>query len=240
MSGDPSERKNKRTIVVENVEHGTVRIAVVGSAYLVSTGSESTRDLATHDIGEVWLSNFVPDADEDRAAYSAKHCTDTGSLHINSTGCDGLCHDLNCFEPADFFQHWRGVDGKDRCIPLCKWHSHDLNFFVGRAVLWALQYGVVADLRFWTQEDPLPGGLPRCDYGYYAPDSDGDSVRARCTFPATKRVKITEHKGQKVLTYEAKLCTRCAAKLQADAQTIEIMGDIAISPILAPPVITTT
>jgi hypothetical protein len=36
-------------------------------------------------------------------------------------------------------------------------------------------------------------------------------------------VKVTEHKGNEVSTYEAKVCTRCAAAPLADGRTIEIM-----------------
>jgi hypothetical protein len=86
-----------------------------------------------------------------------------------------------------------------------------MTHYVGRAVLWALHYGVVEDLRFWTQQDALPGGLPRCDYGYYAADSDGDSARARCTNEATTKVRVTELRpGGGV--YEAKLCDACAER----------------------------
>ena len=134
MSQDLSKQKNKRTITIEDVENG-VRVTVVDPPYLVSTVGESTRNLATADIGGVWLSDFAPDTGEDRAAYSAKHCTDTGSLHGSSTECDGLCHDLNCSEPADFFQHWKSVDGKEQCIPLCKRHGRGMTHYVGRAVL---------------------------------------------------------------------------------------------------------
>jgi hypothetical protein len=211
MSADQSRRKDKRSITIEGLDSGAVRITVEGSPCLVSIGADSTRNLSTHDIGEVWLSKFAPDKGEDRAAYSAKYCTDTGSLHTRSVECDGLCHDLNCLEPADFLQHWSGVDGKEPCIPLCKWHAHDLNYYVGRAVLWALHYGVVEDLRFWKQQDPLPSGLPRCDCGYYAIDSDGGSERARCTNEATTKVRVTELRpGGEV--YEGKLCDACAAR----------------------------
>jgi hypothetical protein len=210
MSEDLNKQKNKRTIIVENIRNG-VRITVVGAPYLVATGAENTRNLSTDDIGEVWLSNFAPGTGEDRAAYSTKHCTDTGSLHGSSTECDGMCHDLNCAEPADFFQHWKSVDGDERCIPPCKYHGRDMAHYVGRAVLWALHYGVVEDLRFWTQQDPLPGGLPRCHYGYYAIDSDGDSSRERCTNEATTKVRVTEM-GPPGEVYEAKLCDACAER----------------------------
>jgi hypothetical protein len=209
MSGAIKKSKNKRTITVEDVDNGAVRITVAGPPYMVATGAESTRNISTRDIAEVWLSNFAPDKREDRATYSAEHCTDTGSLHNRSTECDGLCHDLNCSEPADFFQHWKSSDGQERCIPLCKWHSRDMTHYVGRAVLWALNYGVVEDLRFWTQEDPLPIGLPRCDSHYYAIDSWGDSERARCTNEATTKVRVTEM-GPPSEVYEAKLCDACA------------------------------
>jgi hypothetical protein len=207
MSADPNKRRNRRTITVEDIENG-VRIAVEGVQYLVPTGVEGTRDLAIHEVRGVWLSNFAPDKDEDRAAYSAKHCTDTGSLHGSSTACDGLCHDLECFEPADFFHHWKGEDGKEGCIPMCKLHGHGMSYYVGKAVLWALEYGVVEDLRFWIMQDPLPGGLPRCDYGYHAVDSDGDSEKARCTNMATTKVRVTEI-GPAGDVYEAKLCDAC-------------------------------
>lgn len=211
MSGDIKNSNNKRTITVEDVENGAVRITVAGPPCMVSTGAERTSNLSTHDISEVWLSDFAPDKGEDRAAYSTKHCTDTGSLHSRSTECDGLCHDLNCFEPADFFQHWKGSDGKERCIPLCKRHGRDMTHYVGRAVLWALNYGVVEDLRFWTEQDPLPTGLPRCDCRYHAVDSWGDSERARCTKEATTKVRVTElwPEGK---VYEAKLCDACAER----------------------------
>jgi hypothetical protein len=210
MNGD-LKPKNKRTITVEDLDSGAVRITVVGPPYLVATVGNNTRNLATDDIGYVWLSNFAPDTGEDRAVYSTKHCTDTGSLHGSSTECDGLCHDLKCCEPADFFHHWKSGDGEERCIPLCKWHSRDMAHYVGRAVLEALKYGVVADLRFWTLQDPLPGGLPRCDYGYYAIDSDGDSSRARCTNKATTKVRVTEM-GPAGEVYDGKLCAVCAER----------------------------
>jgi hypothetical protein len=209
MSGVVKKSKNKQTITVEEIENGAVRITVAGPPYMVTTGAERTSNLSTHDISEVWLSDFAPDKGEDRATYSAEYCTDTGSLHSRSTECDGLCHDLNCSEPADFFQHWKSSNGEERCIPLCKWHSRDLTHYVGRAVLWALNYGVVEDLRFWTQEDPLPVGPPRCDFHYYAVDSWGDSERARCTEEATTKVRVTElwPEGK---VYDAKLCDACA------------------------------
>jgi len=209
MSGAIKKSNNKRTITVEDIENGAIRIIVAGTPYMVSTGADSTHNLSTHDIAEVWLSDFAPDKFEDRVTYSAEHCTDTGSLHGPSTGCDGSCHDLNCSEPADFFQHWKGTDGKERCIPRCKRHSRSMAHYVGRAVLWALNYGVVEDLRFWTQEDPLPVGLPRCDCRYYAVDSWGDSERARCTNEATTKVRVTElwPEGK---VYDVKLCSACA------------------------------
>jgi hypothetical protein len=210
MNEDLSKQKNKRTIIVEDIDNG-VRVTVVGPPYPVATVGNSTRNLATADIRGVWLSDFAPETGEDRAAYSAKHCTDTGSLHGSSTECDGMCHDLNCSEPADFFQHWKSVDGDERCIPLCKHHGRGMTHYVGRAVLWALHYGVVEDLRFWTQQDPLPGGLSRCDYGYYAADSDGDSARARCTNEATTKVRVTEM-GLPGEVYEAKLCDTCVER----------------------------
>jgi len=207
MSADMVSPKNERTIIVKDTETG-VRITVAGPPYLVTTGADSTRNLSTDDIAEAWLSNFAPGPGEDRAAYSTKHCTDTGSLH-GSTECNGLCHDPNCAEPADFFQHWKGANGEERCIPFCKWHGRDMAHYVGRAVLWALDYGVVEDLRFWTLEDPLPGGLPRCDFNYYAIDPWGDSERARCTNEATTKARITEPGGE---VYEAKLCASCAER----------------------------
>jgi hypothetical protein len=210
MSADPKKQRNRRTIVLEQVENG-VRITVEGAPYPVPSGVESTRDLATDEVGNVWLSNFKPANGEDRAVYSTKHCTDTGSLHGSSTVCDGLCHDLNCLEPADFFEHWKGNDGKGRCIPMCKLHGREMSYYVGRAVLWALKYGVVEDLRFWTQQNTLPGGLPRCEYGYYATDSDGDSERARCTNEATTKVRVTEI-GPAGDVYEAKLCDACVER----------------------------
>jgi hypothetical protein len=210
MSADLNKRKKRRTIVLEQVENG-VRITVEEPPYLVKTGTERTRNLSTLDITELCLSDFTPDKGEDRAVYSTKWCTDTGSLHGSSAVCDGLCHDLECFEPAAFFHHWKGIDGKERCIPLCKWHAHDLNYYVGRAVLWALKYGVVEDLRFWIMQDPLPGGLPRCDYGYYAVDSDGDSEKARCTNEATTKVRVTELRPAGEV-YEAKLCDACVER----------------------------
>ena len=92
---------------------------------------------------------------------------------------------------ADFFQRWKSGDGEERRIPHCKRHSGGKTHYVG-AVLWALHYGVVEDLRFWTQQDPLPGGLSGCDFRYYAMDPLGDSKRAGCTNDATTRVRVTE------------------------------------------------
>jgi hypothetical protein len=90
MSSDLNKQKNKRTITIEDIENG-VRVTVVGPPYLVATGaeSESTRNLATDDIGGVWLSDFAPDTEEDRAAYSAKHWTPAASTvgPSNATGC---------------------------------------------------------------------------------------------------------------------------------------------------------
>ncbi len=209
MNGDVKKSKNKRTITVEELDNGVVRITVAGPPYLVTTGVDNTLDLSAHDIAEVWLSDFAPDEGEDRASYSAKHCTDTGSRHSQSTECDGLCHDPNCLEPADFFHHRRSSNGEERCVSVCKWHSHDMSHYVGRAVLWALDYGVVEDLRFWTNQDPLPGGLARCDSRYHAIDSWGDSEWARCTNEATTRVRVTEH-GAGGEVYEAKVCDACA------------------------------
>jgi hypothetical protein len=221
--------KNKRTIIVEDIENGGVRITVAGTPYLTGTSSDRTHNMSTRDINQAFLSDFAPDQGEDRAAYSARHCTDTGNLH-GPSGCDGMCHDFNCSRPADFFEHWKSGDAQERCIPFCKWHSEHMYYRFGRAVLWALAYGVVEELPFWTEQDPLPGGLPRCDSHYRAVDSDGDSGWARCTSPATKRARVTENSGKGLEIYEAKVCTHCAARRLTDSTKIEILGDLEVPP----------
>jgi hypothetical protein len=100
-------------------------------------------------------------------------------------------------------------------MPYCKWHSHSVPFYIGRAVLWALDFGTVEDLRFWDH-DLLPGGTARCDRRYRAVDELG-LAWARCTRPATKRVKVTED-GK---IYEAKVCTRCVSVPNASLEILE-------------------
>jgi len=197
--------KNKRTITIEDLEGGGIRVSVTGPPFLYPTLSGEKLNLSTRYIPQVFLSDFAPGEGEDRAAYSAKHCTDDGMLH-GPTGCDGMCHDSNCLRPADFFVCSKAEDGRDRCIPFCKFHSRGMCHRVGRAVLLALDFGVIEDLRFWTLVDPLPSGLPRCHYHYYATDAWGDSERARCTEPATKRARVTMTGGKGPMTIDTELC----------------------------------
>ncbi|HXJ87785.1 MAG TPA: hypothetical protein VMS18_13270 [Candidatus Binatia bacterium] len=222
--------KNKRTITLEDLESGGVRVTVAGTPFLYSPSVGRTMNLSTHDIPHVYLSDFAAAAGEDRAAYSAKHCTDDGMLH-GPNGCDGMCHDLNCDRPADLFECSKGENGLKHCIPFCKFHGHGMCHRVGRAVLMALDFGVIEDLRFWTQVDPLPSGLPRCHYHYYATDEWGDSERARCTEPATKRVRVIVTGGAGSRTIDTELCADCASTQNRDGVKIDVLGDLPMPPV---------
>lgn len=222
-----STTNKKRTITVEDLEGGGVRITVAGPPFLYSPSAGRILNMSTHDIPKVSLSNFAPGEGEDRAAYSAKHCTDDGMLH-GPDGCDGRCHDLNCDRPADFFVCSKAEDSRDRCIPFCKFHGYGMCHRVGRAVLMALDFGVIEDLRFWTQVDPLPSGLLRCHYHYYATDEWGDSERARCTSPAAKRARVIMSKGE---TIDTGLCVQCASSKPPSGVAIEILGDLPMPPV---------
>jgi hypothetical protein len=81
-----------------------------------------------------------------------------------------------------------------------------------------------------VQLDPLPDGEPRCDCSYRGIDEWGDLRPARCVSPATKRLKVTQDKGDEVRTYEAKACTRCTESQHWDRLKIEILGDLEIPP----------
>jgi hypothetical protein len=219
--------KNKRTITVEDLEGGGIRVTVAGSPFRYSSSAGRTLNMSTRDIPRVYLSDFAPAAGEERAAYSAKHCTDDGMLH-GPNGCNGTCHDSNCDRPADLFECSNGENGQKHCIPFCKFHGHGMLHRVGRAVLMALDFGVIEDLRFWTQVDPLPSGMPRCQYHYYATDEWGDSARARCTEPATKRVKVIVTGGADETMIDTELCANCASARTGNGVNIEILGDLEV------------
>lgn len=226
MSGDLKKRKNKRTIVIEDLDNGAVRVTVAGPPYIVA-GVDGEQNLSTCDIAECWLMRFTPGDGEDRATYAAKWCTWCTVMH--GTDCDGGCHEVNCDAPADFFVCWVGCDGEERRIPSCRWHSCDTIYRLGRAVFWALNYGVTEDLRFRRNEDRLPGGVPRCDGQFGAYDQSGDFEDARCTLPATKRVKISGARGREP-EYEAKFCADCLARPVPSGGTLEVLGDIELPP----------
>ena len=215
-------KKNKRTITIEDLEGGGVRVTVAGPPFLYSPSAGRTLNMSTHDLPHVFLSEFAPGDGETRATYSAKHCTDDGMQH-GPNGCDGMCHDFNCLRPADFFVCSKDENGQKHCIPFCKFHGHGMCDRVGRAVLMALDFGVIEDLRFWTLVDPLPSGLPRCHYHYYAIDEWDDSERARCTQPAAKRARVIMSKGQ---TIDTELCAQCASSKPPTGATIEVLGDL--------------
>ena len=203
----------KTKITIEGLDHGKVHVSVDGVPYLVS---------------ESWLTNFNPGADEDRGAYSSEQCTDADVLHPNGA-CDTACHGFDCIEPAVFFQHWRTPDGAEHCMPVCKFHGRDMASYVGQAVLFALDYGVTRDLRFWTCGDPLPNGRPRCDCRYSAADEHG-LQRARCTAVATQVVRYLDGRRQGN-TNEARLCDRCVHHWIADdgaGREIEIVGPVSL------------
>jgi hypothetical protein len=92
--------------------------------------------------------------------------------------------------------------------------DNKIDFRVGRAVLHALRYGVVVDLHSWPEVDPLPIGLPRCDYSYLETTSEGWSRSVRCTNEATVKVHVTElrHEGNE---YDAKVCAACMKRESA-------------------------
>jgi len=215
-------KKNKRTITIEDLEGGGVRVTVAGPPFLYSPSAGRTLNMSTHDLPHVFLSEFAPGDGETRATYSAKHCTDDGMQH-GPNGCDGMCHDFNCLRPADFFVCSKTEDGQKRRIPFCKLHSHGMCHRVGRAVLMALDFGVIEDLRFWTLVDPLPSGLRRCHYHYYAIDEWGDSERARCTEPAAKLARVIMNDGR---TIDTELCAECASLQDRNGVKIEILGAI--------------
>ena len=174
------QARKKRTVIVENGVNGAVRISIPGVPY-----PDQKNNLLNCEIPRVWLSDLKGKV-RNRAAYSSGLCTDDS----HTGGCYGLCHYADCPEPAEFWEHWNNDDGGEHCLPFCKWHAQDTCYRVGRAVLWALNYGVVEDLRFWDL-DMLPKGLPRCDYRYWA-IGEGESVWARCTNEATTKVRVTE------------------------------------------------
>lgn len=72
---------------------------------------------------------------------------------------------------------------------------------------------------------PLPGGFPRCGHRYCAID-DWGLAWGRCTSPASKRVKVIESNGTDPSSYEAKLCTSCAAAAATGPENIEIVGEL--------------
>jgi hypothetical protein len=215
----------EKTIIIEHFDDGTARIVAGNPRYPIPTNTDTTRKVGTRGTCKIWLSQFENQG-EDRGAYSARYCSDKSH---GPRGCDGMCHEPNCSKPADFFEHWRGDDARECCIPLCRRHSRDNYSLNRRAVIWVLNDGVVEYLFFLTELDPLPNGLPRCDSAYYRRDK-GKSAEARCTLPATKCVKVTENGRSGQGTYEAKLCTRCAAAQSKDGLQIEILGDFEIPP----------
>ena len=166
-----------------------------------------SHNLSSRDITPHWQSDFVPAEGQAREEYASQHCTEEAHWHGPKGTCDGLCHELNCGEAADFFVHWKAEDGRERCVPFCKWHTHFTADLVGAAVLNALQFGVTDDLRFWREEDTLPDGRRRCDRIYRAIDEWGDSEKARCTRPASKQVRVTRFVDG---PYEVQLCDACA------------------------------
>lgn len=214
MNENPNKRENnKRTMIVEDTENGAVRITVAGPPYPVQTNNDLPINLLTCEIPRVRLSPFKHKVG-DREAYSSGHCTDDSH---GPKGCNGMCHYTNCSKPAEFFEHWRNDDGSEHCLLFCKWHTRDVCYRVGSAMLWALNYGVVQDLRFWTGLDTLSNGLPRCDFSYYAID-EGESDWARSTNEATTEVCVTEF-GPEGKVYDAKAC----AKLVRNAILIKKM-----------------
>jgi hypothetical protein len=81
---------------------------------------------------------------------------------------------------------------------------------------------------FDTATDTLADGRPRCDYRYHATDKYGDVEWARCTQPATTRVRVTAFDD----VYEAKVCPRCAGHEVKSAGTMgcplkfEVLGGL--------------
>jgi hypothetical protein len=225
---DKDMETNKTKIVIEALDNGKVRIAVDGRPYLVQNG-DGQENLSVVEISEIWLTEFNPGANDDRGAYSSQQCTEANFWHPNAC-CDATCHDFNCAEPAAFFHHWRTPDTAEHCMPVCKYHGREMAFYVGRTVLLALDYGIPQDLRFWTDEDPLPDGRPRCDRRYRAADDYG-LTRARCTAVATQVVRLIDG-GRDGETYQAKLCDRCFQHAIEDAgvgREIEIVGPVSLS-----------
>jgi hypothetical protein len=61
--------------------------------------------------------------------------------------------------------------------------------------------------RFDTNTDVLPTGERRCDYNYKDYDERIDYVvNARCTRPATLRIRVTKKSGE---VHDANSCRRC-------------------------------
>jgi hypothetical protein len=201
-----------KKIIIEGLQSGVVRISVEGPPYLATGGDDRTFNLSARDIAETWLSDFAPDAEEDRTAYSTGHCTWPESMHGTSKQCNGLCHWNNCSDVAVFFHRSKRSDGSEQCIPVCKWHGREMSYYIGQVVLRVLNFGVVEDLPFWKEQDPLPSGQPRCDYIYYDIDEWDCSSKARCTNAATTRVRTTERGPGGDVYDHAKLCDFCAER----------------------------
>jgi hypothetical protein len=211
--------KKKRTITIEELETGKLRVTVDGPPYIVGDSNLSSREVTPS-----WLLEFAPGPGQSRQKYSSQDCTGGEDWHrdwIGTTTCDGICHDHDCVEPAAFFVYWLADDGRKQCMPYCKWHASGTASRLGRVMLNALDYGVTVDLLFWTEQDVLPGGKRRCDNRYYAVDRYEDFEEVRCTQPATKIVKVTPRDGN---PYEARVCDRCA-KSDSDHQR-EVVREI--------------
>jgi hypothetical protein len=214
----------KKTIIINHLDNRALDVQLADAHRPIPASADPTRKVLRRETCEIRLSQFANEG-EDRASYSARLCTDKAH---GPGGCDGICHEPKCSKPADFFEHWRAEDGRECCVPLCKSHIRNMNSLQRRAVLWALNDGVVDYLCFMTDLDPLPNGLPRCGSGYYQGDAE-----VRCTFPATKRVRVTEKSGKGEEISEAKLCTRCATAQVRDGLQIEILGDLDIPTVKA-------
>jgi hypothetical protein len=188
MNEDP-KRKNRRTIIVENLDDGAVCITVVGPPYLATTSAGEIRNLSTLRIEEPG-----PDEEPTEEVLELMRFEEMLSFKVP--------HSPSIFGPED--------RSSDEVYDPSEWHSDELSDRVGWAVLCALEYGVVADLRLWTQLDTLPGGLPRCGFKYLSEDHWRHySAWARCTNKATTEVTELRFQGK---VYDARLCDTCAER----------------------------
>ena len=81
---------NKRTITIEDLADGRVRVTVDGPQFVANGVNLSTRTIGVHQ-----LADFAPDS-QDLKTYASAHCTAGDNWHSSKSGCDGTCHDPGC------------------------------------------------------------------------------------------------------------------------------------------------